>query len=138
MKRITHTSKVLVPGSDPEGPVGASVSQDHALRYRVAVDKSFISLLLKARGVPAPLHHLDGHLSYCKLIPVSHLRRLMGETLIKKWLCCFSIQNHYRTMYWPTLFYQNSENYWADNISSFSHGDISCVFINLENISFVS
>lgn len=76
-RKITHSGEVLVPSSDPEGPVGASVSEDHALRDRVAVDKSFVSLLLKARRVPALLHHLDGHLRHSELIPVGHLRRLM-------------------------------------------------------------
>ncbi len=72
-----HSSKVLISSSDPERPVGASVSEDHALRNRVAVDKSFVSLLLKTRRVPALLHHLDGHLRHCKLIPVGHLGCLM-------------------------------------------------------------
>lgn len=69
----THSGEVLVLSSDPEGPVGASVSEDHALRDRVAVDKSFVSLPLKARRVPALLHHVDGHLRHRELIPVGHL-----------------------------------------------------------------
>lgn len=69
----THTREVFVPSSDPEGPVGASVSEDHALRDGVAVDETLVSILLKARRVPAPLHHLDCHLSDCELIPVGHL-----------------------------------------------------------------
>ena len=74
--RRAHGGEVLVPGPDPEGPVGAPVPEDHALRDGVTVDESFVSLLLKARRVPAPLHHLHGHLSHSKLVPVGHLRRL--------------------------------------------------------------
>lgn len=71
--KSTHDGKVLVPGSDPEGPVGAPVSEDHALGDGVAVDESFVSFLLEARRVPALLHHLDDHLRHGKLIPVGHL-----------------------------------------------------------------
>jgi len=70
---ITHTGEVLVTSPDPEGSVGASVSEDHALWYGVAVDESLISLFLKARRVPALLHHFNGHLCHCKLISVGHL-----------------------------------------------------------------
>lgn len=69
----THASKVFVPSSDPEGPVGAPVSEDHALGDGIAVDETLVSILLEARRVPAPLHHLDRHLSDGELIPVGHL-----------------------------------------------------------------
>lgn len=69
----THRCEVLVPSSNPEGPVGASVSEDHALGDGVAVDESLISILLKPWRVPAPLHHLDCHLCHRELIPVGHL-----------------------------------------------------------------
>lgn len=36
------------------------------------------------------------------------------------------------------FWYQNSKSYWADNVSSFSHGDVSCVLINLENVPLIS
>lgn len=69
----THVSEVLVPSPDPERAVGAPVPEDHALGDGVAVDEALVSILLKARGVAAPLHHLDGHLSDRELIPVAHL-----------------------------------------------------------------
>lgn len=69
----THVGEVFVPGSDPEGPVAAPVSEDHALGDGVAVDEALVSLLLEARRVPAPLHHFDGHLGDCELVPVGHL-----------------------------------------------------------------
>lgn len=69
----THAGEVFVPSSDPEGSVGGPVSEDHALGDGVAVDEALVSILLKARRVPAPLHHLDGHLRDCELVPVGHL-----------------------------------------------------------------
>lgn len=74
---VTHCGEILITGTDPEGPVGAPVSQNHALRDGVAVDEPFVSLPLKARRVPAPLHHLDRHLCHGELIPVGHLQRLI-------------------------------------------------------------
>lgn len=76
---LTHSGKVLVSGSDPEGSVGGAVPQDHALWDGTAVDESFVSLPVEARWVPAPLHHLNRHPCDCKLVPVRHLRRLMDK-----------------------------------------------------------
>lgn len=80
---FTYTCEVFVACSDPEGSVGGPVSEYHALWDGVAVDESLESLFLKARRVPALLHHLYGHLSHCKLIPVVHLRSLTEENLFK-------------------------------------------------------
>ena len=101
LTQSTHAGEVLVPRPDPEGPVGASVPEDHALGDRVAVDKPFVPLLLKARRVPALLHHLDGHLRHGELVPVGHLGRLraqegiercVGWTKTFRW--SFSVQNY--------------------------------------------
>lgn len=78
----THGGKVLILSPDPEGPVGAPVSENHALGNRVTVDESFVTLLLKARWVPALLHHLDGHLCHSKLVSVGHLGRLKGGGIL--------------------------------------------------------
>lgn len=75
---LTHSGKVLVSGSDPEGSVGGAVPQDHALWDGAAVDESFVAIPVEARRVPAPLHHLNRHQCDGKLVPVGHLRRLVN------------------------------------------------------------